>query len=97
MARCTTQSTRRLPRLMRMEPVPYATNRAFRLTVQRTYFIHGPQVEHVRHAQGHSLWICDCGDYVRSQLLDGELKCEHVRRVAAAQAGTASRTVRMAS
>ena len=50
----------------------------------RTYFVGGHRVEHLRSAQGHSSWSCDCVEYARGGQWGGEHWCQHAEKVAAA-------------
>lgn len=54
------------------------------LPVSRTYFVAGHRVEHLRNAQGHSSWKCDCVEYVRGGQWGGEHWCQHAEKIAAA-------------
>jgi hypothetical protein len=58
------------------------------LPLPRTYFIGGHRVEHLRNADGHSSWSCDCVEYTRGGQRGGEYCgehwCQHAERVAAA-------------
>jgi len=51
---------------------------------ERTYYVHGHRVQQRRLGQAGTLWICDCPEYLRSEVRGLEPSCMHAQRVAAA-------------